>query len=1183
MLLGSLFIWRSAGAATATLVPNSDATSAWPTCSPACQAAMQYSYVDEGTTANTSDWIGTGTNGSGGEVVEFGLTTAANVANATQVVVNANLRSVALQSDADTVGIAMRVNGTLQAVTTVTMTTTFTNYQATFSGNWSQADVDSMQIYLIRNVVGGGSPSGRDDDVQLANAYATLTYTAASTFEQSAYRWFENQDAATATTFLKTYGSTNQDYSYSLTATDDGGYVTAGATASYGAGSNDMIISKYSSEGSLVWSRTWGGTGSDVGYGVTTVSDGGYVVTGLTASYGSGNEMFTNKYTADGTLSWSRTWGAAGVDAGFLVSATADGGAVVVGRTSSFGGGSDDMFIVKYASNGTAEWSRTWGGINGDIGRSVKVASDGSIYVTGDTGSFGSGGVEMFIVKYDSSGTHQWSRTWGGALTDAGWALDVSSDNHIYVTGQTTSFGTVANDGFLVKYDSSGAVQWSRTWGSDGAGTAEEVANSIDIDGAGNILIGGNTSSYSSNGSNDAFLVKFDANGTRSWATIFGDTGAESNRAVLAGDDGNYLIAGATDGYGSGGNDIYLAKYDPSGVITGCSSPICRYAPVDVVTTPSPTSGTPSPTHTSPTPTVTTPSATTQSPTLTTTTVAAVAGGAVDVGAAKAAQNTPATLTAETPLRLRMSLHIGTGDLDPASQQFKLQVATRGTDATCDTGFSGESYVDVSPSSGAIRFYNNQKAGDGQSLIANANDPTHAGHTSILQSYEESNNFSVATATLVGQDALWDFSLVGTAADPDASYCFRIVKSDGSTLNTYTVIPELNVPSTALTQSAYRFYQTADSLAPGSPIATQNTPATVGNTETPFRLRQRVAVDTASVPADARSFKLQYAERSGVCDTGFSGEIYRDIPTALAAGGTVQKSAGGASNLTGAPWGSKDWSNPGNVSASDNSFASHTAYSLEYTNYLATNNHGFAIPPGATITNISVSAEVSSSGVGFVNESSIMMLKNGQPVGDDIIAADPQGAYVWTSTETVFTWDGGLWGTTWTPADINGSDFGVAISAGVDDPYGEGESAFIDHVTVTVQYTGTSGTAFTFFDNAAVADGGVISPSINDPAAAGRGTSYQTYQESLGFTNPSAVAAGDDGLWDFSLTSTPDAIDKVYCFRVVESSGALLQNYTYIPEITIGSAGGGPTGPSLNQHLRGGQSVIDGVKNPFSW
>lgn len=60
VLLGSLFIWRSAGAATATLVPNSDATSAWPTCSPTCQAAMQYSYVDEdASTPTNTDYIGT--------------------------------------------------------------------------------------------------------------------------------------------------------------------------------------------------------------------------------------------------------------------------------------------------------------------------------------------------------------------------------------------------------------------------------------------------------------------------------------------------------------------------------------------------------------------------------------------------------------------------------------------------------------------------------------------------------------------------------------------------------------------------------------------------------------------------------------------------------------------------------------------------------------------------------------------------------------------------------------------------------------------------------------------------------------------------------------------------------------------------------------------------------------------
>lgn len=197
MVTLSLSWWNATRAATATMVPTSDVTSAWPTCSTTCSAMMQYSYVDEGTTANTADWIGTGTNGAGGEVVEFGLDSPSSVASATQVVVNVNLRSATLGSSADTVGFALRVNGTLQAVTTVTMTSTFTNYSATFNGSWTQADVDSMQIYLIRNVVGTGPGSGRDDDVQLANVYATVTYTPSLTITQADYRWFANADSAT--------------------------------------------------------------------------------------------------------------------------------------------------------------------------------------------------------------------------------------------------------------------------------------------------------------------------------------------------------------------------------------------------------------------------------------------------------------------------------------------------------------------------------------------------------------------------------------------------------------------------------------------------------------------------------------------------------------------------------------------------------------------------------------------------------------------------------------------------------------------------------------------------------------------------------------------------------------------------------------------------------------------------
>lgn len=163
-----------------------------------------------------------------------------------------------------------------------------------------------------------------------------------------------------------------------------------------------------------------------------------------------------------------------------------------------------------------------------------------------------------------------------------------------------------------------------------------------------------------------------------------------------------------------------------------------------------------------------------------------------DVGSALAAQDTAATAPAQgTPFRLRTLLHGGTTQLGLRSHALKLQVAVRS--GSCDAGFVGETYADVSPSSGAIRYYNNATPADGAALTANANDPAHGADTIVNQTYEEANHLTMAQAAIpAGQDGKWDFALVEDAsASASDSYCFRLIQYDGTVLDTYSVMPEL--------------------------------------------------------------------------------------------------------------------------------------------------------------------------------------------------------------------------------------------------------------------------------------------------------------------------------------------------------------------------------------------------------
>lgn len=161
-----------------------------------------------------------------------------------------------------------------------------------------------------------------------------------------------------------------------------------------------------------------------------------------------------------------------------------------------------------------------------------------------------------------------------------------------------------------------------------------------------------------------------------------------------------------------------------------------------------------------------------------------------DVGSALNTQDTAATLgSTGDAFRLRMLLHVTEADIAISGESFKLQFAEKS--GTCDTAFSGETYADVTGAT-VISYNDNATPADGDNLTSNANDPTHGADTITNQDYEEANNFTNSVSSIpVGQDGKWDFSLIDNGATVSTSYCFRVVKSDGTALDTYTVIPEI--------------------------------------------------------------------------------------------------------------------------------------------------------------------------------------------------------------------------------------------------------------------------------------------------------------------------------------------------------------------------------------------------------
>ena len=236
----------------------------------------------------------------------------------------------------------------------------------------------------------------------------------------------------------------------------------------------------------------------------------------------------------------------------------------------------------------------------------------------------------------------------------------------------------------------------------------------------------------------------------------------------------------------------------------------------------------------------------------------------------RAAQGAPATtVSLNEKIRLRLLLKASTATLTTGEKQLKLQFATQS--GTCDSGFVGESYSDVTTTS-AIAFWDNSAITDGTPLTLNISDPTDGGSPITFHMYVEGNNFTSTTDIASGSNGMWDISLYNRSSADNVTYCFRVVESSGTVLSNYAAFPSLTTGSvSAVTQSNYRWLQNADSTTPGAGLAGQNTATSVA-TGTPFRLRQLLSQTSGTTPAST-AYKLQSGEKVSTC----SAATYSDV------------------------------------------------------------------------------------------------------------------------------------------------------------------------------------------------------------------------------------------------------------------------------------------------------------------
>jgi len=301
------------------------------------------------------------------------------------------------------------------------------------------------------------------------------------------------------------YGDQN-DYAYSVQQTTDGGFIIAGV--SWDSYDQDFLLIKTDENGIEEWSHTYGNTwASSYARSVQQTNDGGYIITGETDWYGAGlDDFWLIKTDENGIEEWNQTYGGSGWDQSRSVQQTTDGGYIVTGETDSFGVGSCNFWLIKTDANGIEEWNHTYGGSEENYALSVQQTTDGGYIMAGYTNSFGAGSYDFFLVKTDEYGIEEWNQTYGGSYDEIAYSVQQTSDYGYTLAGWTDSFGAGSLDVWLVKTDENGNEEWNKTCG----GTDDDYAHSIWQTTDEGYIVAGSTKSYGA-GSSDFWLIRVDS------------------------------------------------------------------------------------------------------------------------------------------------------------------------------------------------------------------------------------------------------------------------------------------------------------------------------------------------------------------------------------------------------------------------------------------------------------------------------------------------------------------------------------------------------------------------------------------------------------------------------------------------------------------------------------------------
>lgn len=368
-------------------------------------------------------------------------------------------------------------------------------------------------------------------------------------------------------TFQQVYGTQHGDFLFSVIQTSDSGYLMSGGMYNYSTLLSDIYLVKTNEIGDTLWTRLIGTYNKDWCYNTYQTNDGGYIVSGVININGPYvYDFYLIKLDSLGIPQWSKSFGSPGNDDGAYAISTQDGGIILSGMLDVFGLGTEAC-LIKMDDSSNIEWSRTYGGFGNEIPSKIIETSDNGFIIVGTTDTYGAGGFnDGFLLKTDSAGNMQWMKTYGGSGEDNLYDVVQTSNGGFLITGATTSFSSNKHQGYLIKTDSLGNMEWSNTIDCP----VDLYFSSCNVTPQGDFVSFG-YSNTTVGGKWKFVLMKTDTLGNLVWANSYTNNIEEYGYSFMNTLDGGFILAGTTGAFF--GPTYYLVKTDSSGYSVCNSAP----------------------------------------------------------------------------------------------------------------------------------------------------------------------------------------------------------------------------------------------------------------------------------------------------------------------------------------------------------------------------------------------------------------------------------------------------------------------------------------------------------------------------------------------------------------------------------------------------------------------------------